>query len=332
MPERLKQIHHWIRHSLGIPEYTLTPASVDASFRRYFRLTYAGESRIVMDAPPDRERCDVYIDIAARLHSAGVHTPAVLDKDLDQGFLLLSDLGTEHYLEALTENSAGQLYDDALRALKAIQSHADMQGLPAYDERLLAREMMLFPDWLLSRHLQITLPNDQQHGLNHVFDFLIANALEQPRVFVHRDYHSRNLMVCPGHNPGIVDFQDAVAGPVTYDLVSLLKDCYIKWPRQKINDWALGFFRTTKLPSEVDEATFLRWFDLMGVQRQLKASGIFARLYHRDHKPGYLKDIPRTLSYIIDLECEYPELQFLIDLIRNQAMLARAEVSQPCAP
>ena len=332
MPARLKQIHYWIRRSLGVTEYSLAPASADASFRRYFRLTYDGESRIVMDAPPERESCDAYIDIASRLRAAGAHVPAILEKDLDQGFLLLSDLGTELYLDALTEDSADRLYEDALRTLKDIQARAVMRDLPHYDERLLLQEMMLFPDWLLGRHLQISLPEGQRDGLGRVFAFLITNALEQPSVFVHRDYHSRNLMVCPGHNPGIVDFQDAVAGPVTYDLVSLLKDCYIKWPRQRVNDWALGYYRMTRLTNAVAEATFLRWFDLMGVQRQLKASGIFARLYHRDQKSAYLKDIPRTLSYILDLDQEYAELQCLIDLIRGRVMPALEEANLSCAP
>ena len=332
MPARLTQIHHWIRHALGITEYTLAPASMDASFRRYFRLGYNGESRIVMDAPPEQESCEAYIDVAMRLQAAGVHVPAILEQDLDQGFLLLADLGTDLYLDALTEDSADRLYDDALRALADIQTRADKKGLPPYDEHLLLQEMMLFPDWLLSRHLHIKLTAEQQDGLQRVFAYLIDNALEQSRVFVHRDYHSRNLMVCPGHNPGIVDFQDAVAGPVTYDLVSLLKDCYIKWPRQLVNDWASGYYRTIKLPAKVPEATFLRWFDLMGVQRQIKASGIFARLYHRDQKPGFLKDIPRTLSYILDLGQEHTELQFLIDLIENRVMPALEEANQTCAP
>jgi hypothetical protein len=285
-----------------------------------------------MDAPPERESCDAYINIAMRLQAAGVHAPVILEKDLDQGFLLLTDLGTELYLDALTEDSADRLYGDALRALADIQARADKDGLPPYDERLLLQEMILFPDWLLGRHLHLHLAEEQQVELKRVFAFLVANALDQPRVFVHRDYHSRNLMVCPGHNPGIVDFQDAVAGPVTYDLVSLLKDCYIKWPRQQVNDWASGYCRTIKLPAGVEEATFLRWFDLMGVQRQLKASGIFARLYHRDQKSGYLKDIPRTLSYILDLGQEYAELQFLVDLIRNRVIPALGEANQSCVP
>ncbi|MGH8121076.1 MAG: aminoglycoside phosphotransferase family protein [Gammaproteobacteria bacterium] len=332
MPARLKQLHHWISHSLGITEYTLAPASMDASFRRYFRLGYNGETRIVMDAPPEREKCDAYIDINTRLLAAGVHAPAILGKDLDQGFLLLSDLGTVLYLDALTEDNTEELYGDALTALADIQSLADKNGLPPYDEPLLLQEMRLFPDWLLDRHVQISLTERQQAGLQRIFDVLIANALEQPRVFVHRDYHSRNLMVCPGKNPGIVDFQDAVDGPVTYDLVSLLKDCYIKWPRQRINEWALGFRRQAHGPAAFDDRTFLRWFDLMGVQRHLKASGIFARLYHRDHKDGFLKDIPRTLSFIVDLGQEYAEMDPLVELIEGQVLPALEEAHRPCAP
>lgn len=332
MPARLTQIHRWIRDALGIAEYTLAPASADASFRRYFRLSYNGETRIVMDAPPERESCKTYLDVAMRLLAAGVHVPEILAQDLGQGLLLLSDLGTELYLDALTEETAGELYQDALHALAGIQGKANPDGLPPYDEHLLRQEMMLFPDWLLGRHLQITLPAEQQAGIQHIFDLLIKNALEQPCVFVHRDYHSRNLMVCPGHNPGIVDFQDAVYGPFTYDLVSLLKDCYIKWPRRQINDRALGYYRQIQDTAGCDETTFLRWFDLMGVQRHLKASGIFARLFHRDHKSGYLRDIPRTLSYILDLGQEYAELKLLSDLIQDRIMPALEEAQQTCAP
>ena len=332
MPARLKQIHRWIRHTLGLTEYTLAPASADASFRRYFRLSYNGETRIVMDAPPERESCATYVDVALRLLAAGVHAPAILETDLDRGFLLLTHLGTVLYLDALTEDTAGQLYGDALHALADIQSRADKNGLPPYAARLLQTEMMLFPYWLLGRYLRVTLSKQEQAGLERIFDVLIKNAQAQPCVFVHRDYHSRNLMVCPGHNPGIVDFQDAVAGPVTYDLVSLLKDCYIKWPRQRITDWALGYCRQNYGNAVFDETVFLRWFDLMGVQRHLKASGIFARLYHRDRKPGYLRDIPRTLSYILDLGEEYGELGLLIELIQNKVMPLLDEVNQSCAP
>ena len=332
MPARQEQLHNWIRRSLGVMEYTLEPASADASFRRYFRLSYNGESRIVMDAPPEQENCAPYIDVALRLLAAGVHVPVILEKDLEQGFLLLSDLGVKLYLDALTEVTADKLYGDALQALADIQARANPHGLPPYDEQLLMKEMMLFPDWLLERHLQIALTEQHRAGLKHLFAFLIANALEQPRVFVHRDYHSRNLLVCPEYNPGIVDFQDAVNGPVTYDLVSLLKDCYIKWPRQRINDWALAYYRRIHDVAGVNETTFLRWFDLMGVQRQLKASGIFARLCHRDHKPGYLKDIPRTLSYILDLGQEYAGLNLLVDLIEEKVIPALGEADHSCAP
>jgi aminoglycoside/choline kinase family phosphotransferase len=332
MSARLEQIHHWIQHKLGVTEYTLAPASMDASFRRYFRLRYNGISRIVMDAPPGQENCNAYIDVAMRLQAAGVHVPTILEQDLGQGFLLISDLGTDLYLDALTGETADRLYGDAFQALAAIQGRADMKGLPPYDEHLFMQEMMLFPDWLLGRHLNIKMTAEQQDGLRRVFSYLCASALDQPRVFVHRDYHSRNLMVCPGHNPGIVDFQDAVAGPVTYDLVSLLKDCYIKWPRQRVYNWAVEYYRGIKLPAAVSQSLFLRWFDLMGVQRQLKASGIFARLYHRDQKPGFLKDIPRTLSYILDLGTEHPELKFLVDLIEERVMPALGEANPICVP
>jgi Predicted phosphotransferase related to Ser/Thr protein kinases len=331
MSSRLEQLHEWIRETLEIESYTLKPASEDASFRRYFRICYDGQSRIVMDAPPGREDCAPYIDIAGRLQAAGIHAPAILQKDMRYGFLLLEDLGTSMYLEHLSNHNADQLYADALDALAAMQKNTETSGLPPYDESLLMKEMSLFLDWLLGRHLHLSLTLPEQGALQQVFDLLTGNALQQPRVFVHRDYHSRNLMVCPRHNPGVLDFQDAVFGPITYDIVSLLKDCYIKWPRQRIYDWALGFYRRIN-QDDLDEAGFLRWFDLMGVQRQLKASGIFARLFHRDGKPGYLKDIPRTLSYILDLGGAYSELDFLIKLIGKRVMPALEEANRTCAP
>mgnify|MGYP003322532633 CR=1 FL=1 len=270
--------------------------------------------------------------VRQHLEAAGVQVPAILEQDLAQGFLLLSDLGTVLYLDVLTEDNFAELYDDALLALAKIQDGADARGLPPYDEALLRREMMLFSDWLVGRHLQIELTPAQQDAMEQVHTLLVASALAQPRVFVHRDYHSRNLMVCPGNNPGILDFQDAVAGPVTYDLVSLLKDCYIKWPRARIKNRALAFLRRSHGARAIDEGQYLRWFDLMGVQRHLKASGIFARLYHRDHKAGYLKDIPRTLSYIQDLGADYPELDPLVTLIGEQVLPGLKGTASSCTP
>ena len=331
MSDRLEQLHTWICKSLGINDYKLQPASADASFRRYFRLQYGLQSFIVMDAPPERERCEPFIDIANRLLATGVNVPKILEVDAGNGFILLSDLGSSLYLDRLNDDNANALYDDALAALLVIQQRTDTTGMPVYSENLLQAEMDLFTDWLLRRHLQLQINGSRLAELNKLFEFLQETALTQPRVFVHRDYHSRNLMICEEHNPGILDFQDAVIGPVTYDLVSLLKDCYIKWSREKVNAWALDFYYQLD-QTEIDETGFLRQFDLMGVQRHLKASGIFARLYHRDKKSGFLQDIPRTLSYIVDLETDYPELGFLIELLTTEVIPVMTEVNNKCTP
>lgn len=331
MSERLEQLHAWLQNELELKNYSLLPASEDASFRRYFRLQYDDQSYIVMDAPPGREDCKPFIDIAMRLRASGVNAPVILSQDLVQGFLLLSDLGSDLYVNVLTGTNVDKLYGDALTALVRIQQNGDITDLPPYTDGLLMDEMALFRDWLLDRHLGISLSKSRHVDLKDAFQFLKETALSQPMVFVHRDYHSRNLMYCEHHNPGILDFQDAVAGPFTYDPVSLLKDCYIKWPRQQVNNWAVNFYHQI-CPGETEEVRFLRWFDLMGVQRQLKASGIFARLYHRDGKAGYLGDIPRTLSYILDLDQDYPELESLIELIRSAVVPVLDEVNQTCAP
>lgn len=329
MTERLNQLHKWIATNLNTGDYTLTPASEDASFRRYFRLQYDGKSFIIMDAPPEHEDCLRFIDIAARLQQAGANVPDIINKDIEQGFLLLTDLGSILYLQELKKNNADQLYGDAINSLLSIQKKTVISGLPSYDEKLLRKEMQLFPDWLLEKHININLTGNQTGELQKIFDLLINVSLSQPGVFVHRDYHSRNLMYCPEDNPGIIDFQDAVIGPVTYDLVSLLKDAYIKWPEDFIKKWALAFFEKLQL-DDVDSEQFLRWFDFMGVQRHLKVSGIFARLYHRDNKQGYLKDIPMTLSYITDLDNRYPELGFLIELINAEIYPKLNEANQQC--
>lgn len=329
MSDRLGQLHNWLQNDLKFGDYTLVPASEDASFRRYFRLQYNGQSRIVMDAPPEQEDCLAFVDIASRLKSAGVNVPEVLRKDIDQGFILLTDLGPALYLHILEKNNAEQLYDDAINALIKIQKNANISGLPLYDETLLRKEMQLFPDWLLHKHLGLKLTNTWKKELGRIFDILIASALSQPQVFVHRDYHSRNLMYCPADNPGIVDFQDAVNGPVTYDLVSLLKDAYIKWPDEFVEKQARRFFDKAQI-NNINNEQFQKWFDFMGVQRHLKVGGIFARLYHRDNKAGYLKDIPMTMSYITDLDGRYPELEFLIELINTEILSTLDEANRLC--
>lgn len=324
MPQRLELLKRWLDNELEFTDYTLAPASSDASFRRYFRVVHDGASFIVMDAPPEKEDSRPFIQVARQLVDAGLNAPEVLDEDLGQGFLLLSDLGSRPYLGELNEASVERLYGDALGALATLQTCA-CDSLPPYDRALLLREMELFREWLVGKHLGIALDATQNAMLDAAFGLLADNALAQPQVFVHRDYHSRNLMVTARNNPGILDFQDAVCGPVTYDLVSLLRDCYIAWPRTRVEDWALGYqelaLQTGILREEhEDPAQFLRWFDLMGVQRHLKASGIFARLNHRDGKPGYLGDIPRTLGYITDMAGRHPALAPLCDFVENEVL------------
>lgn len=323
MSQRLEQLNHWLTKTLGLPSYAITPASSDASFRRYFRITFNGESRIVMDAPPDREDSRPFVAIGRQLRAIGLNVPEILAEELEQGFLLLSDLGTQQYLSALNDSTVDRLYGDALGALAVLQACGPgSDSLPPYDEGLLRREMELFRDWYLGRHLGLALKPNEQAVLDESFALLAENALEQPQVSVHRDYHSRNLMVS-AHNPGILDFQDAVVGPVTYDLVSLLRDCYIAWPREQVEQWLLGYHDIAVdhgILRGRQEERFLRWFDLMGVQRHLKASGIFARLNHRDGKPGYLDDIPRTLAYVAEVSGRYPELQPFLHLLEEHVL------------
>jgi N-acetylmuramate 1-kinase len=323
MPERRAQLLDWVKQALGGGDYSLELASGDASLRRYWRLRAGGSSYVVMDAPPVAEDIERFVRIAERLRSLGLNAPEIYAEEPAQGLLLLGDLGTTPYLSVLEEENADRLYGDALAALAVIQACAPVQGLPAYDASFLSREMELFREWLLIKYLGLDLSAAENEALDRSFDLLVASALEQPRVFVHRDYHSRNLMVAAPPSPGILDFQDAVAGPVTYDLVSLLRDCYIAWPRGRVEGWALGYAALavqSGILRRGDEGRFMPWFDLMGVQRHLKASGIFARLNIRDAKPGYLADIPRTLTYVLDVAPAYPELEVLAELIRERVL------------
>jgi len=292
-------LNRWLEQS-GYRDYRLQRASEDASFRSYLRLEANGQSLIVMDAPPAQEPCDRFIDVANRLRAAGLNAPEIIASNLQDGFLLLTDFGADDYLSRLDPQSESALYADALAALLAMQLRAETDGLPDYDEALLLREMDLFHDWFLGELLGIELDPAQQSLWLQTRQLLVDNALAQPRVFVHRDYHSRNLMVLEQDNPGILDFQDAVCGPITYDLVSLLRDCYIAWPVERVQQLAIQYFESARDNGliDVEGAQFLRWFNLMGVQRHLKAVGIFSRLKIRDGKSRYLNDIPRTLGYI----------------------------------
>ena len=319
MDTRLKRIHSWLNELWGSSERNVSPASEDASFRRYFRVLGPGQtSFIVMDAPPDKEDLLPFIDVSARLAEAGLNVPVVEEQNLLDGFLLLTDLGQTPYLEVLSPERVNELYVDAMAALAVLQD-VPADGLPAYDEALLRREMSLFSDWFLSRHLELDSA-EFAPTLSNVHDLLVQNALAQPQVFVHRDYHSRNLMLAQP-NPGILDFQDACVGPITYDLVSLLRDCYVRWPTEQVEVWVGRFFehQQQRLGS-ITYATFNQWFDLMGVQRHLKAAGIFARLNYRDGKPHYLPDIPRTLSYVVQVAEKYPSLAGLSALLTKQVL------------
>lgn len=320
--ERFQELSTWLRETLGRADFELTPASSDASFRRYFRVRYDDTTHIVMDAPPAQEDCAPFVAIARALLALGLNVPEVVALDVPRGFLLLGDLGSRLYLAELNPGNAERLYGDAFEALLILQSRCSVRQieLPPYDRALLLREMELFRAWFVQQHLNLTLGEEQTTTLDQAFELLAQSALEQPQVCVHRDYHSRNLLLTETGNPGIVDFQDAVFGPITYDLVSLLRDCYIAWPPQQVHEWAAQYRRRARgigLLTEDDEGQFLRWFDWMGVQRHLKAIGIFARLNIRDGKPGYLKDIPRTLGYIVAVSRHYPELRPLHDLLRE---------------
>ena len=303
-------------------EFSLAPASADASFRRYFRVTRPdGSTRIVMDAPPEHEDCRPFLHVAGLFRDAGVHVPAVFDQDLDQGFLLLSDLGNTTYLSVLDESTAPGLYRDANAALVDIQRVSRPGVLPEYDRALLSRELNLFPDWYLARHLGVTLDEKQDAALRNVFGKILDNNLAQPQVFVHRDYHSRNLMVIDADypiNPGIIDFQDAVYGPITYDLVSLYRDAYITWDEKIELDFVIRYWemaRKAALPVKADFDDFYRDYEWMGAQRQIKVLGIFARLCHRDGKEGYVKDMPRVMAYLRRTAERYNELRPLITLL-----------------
>lgn len=315
--QREQQLRTWLGRALQGQDFNLAPASSDASFRRYFRVTLAQRSLIVMDAPPEHEDCRPFLHVAGLFGAAGVHVPQVLAQDLAQGFLLLSDLGSTTYLAALNARSAADLYRDAMDALVRIQLASRQGELPDYDAALLTREMRLFPEWYVERHLGVTLDAARQAALQEVFATLNRNILAQGRVYVHRDYHSRNLMVCDD-NPGILDFQDAVYGAITYDLVSLLKDAYIRWEEGQVVDWVVRFWekaRRAALPVPDDIADFYRDFEWMGAQRHLKVLGIFARLYHRDGKDGYLKDLPLVMDYLRRACERYLELRPLLRLL-----------------
>ena len=312
---RLDQLSSWV-HQLK-PNARLEVASADASFRRYFRVFDEDNTWIAMDAPPDKEALQPFIDVGERLINASVNAPVIYHKELEQGFLLMDDLGSTPYLSKLSVETAGSLYGDALDALVRIQA-ASTTNLPKYDAALLHNELNLMPEWFLEQHLGIELLSSERERLEQIFSFLIASALAQPQVFVHRDYHSRNLMITAENNPGVIDYQDAVVGPICYDLASILRDCYIAWPEEQVARWVAKFrlqvIEAGLLGPGVDQEQFKQWFDLIGLQRHIKVLGIFSRLSHRDGKKAYLDDLPLTLSYVLSVASRYAETTKLVDI------------------
>jgi len=317
---RLVRLLPWLQGLTGfnLDFSSIRPASSDASFRRYFRIDSDKSPYIVMDAPPDKEKIEPFIHVDELFRESGVAVPEILAKNIEDGFLLLSDLGSRTYLTELTEKNASQLYREAMQALVRIQMVSRPGALPEYNREALLRELKLFPEWYMTRHLGEAVTPERQAVLDRTFDILLANNLAQPQVFVHRDYHSRNLMYLENGNPGILDFQDALYGPVTYDLVSLLKDAYVEWEEAKVLDWVIRYWemaRKVGLPVNPDIDEFYRDFEFMGVQRHLKVLGIFARLYHRDGKENYLKDIPLVMKYASKTAHRYSELAPLANLL-----------------
>jgi aminoglycoside/choline kinase family phosphotransferase len=331
MPEkdaRLALVHQWLSDDLGLRPEKVEPASSDASFRRYFRAYRKGATFVIMDAPPDKEDVRPYLKVTGLLESLGVHVPHVHEADTERGLLLLEDLGVTPYLQRLNGgDDPDRLYGDALFCLAEIQTRGAQAAreLAPYDREVLAREMALMPEWFCGRHLELALTDSENGIIANAFEFLIAEALQQPSVFVHRDYHSRNLMVLTERNPGVIDFQDALRGPIGYDVVSLLKDCYIGWPRERVVQWVSGYrnlLRSRGGPGGDDDREFLRWFDLIGVQRHIKVLGIFARLWYRDGKSGYLGDLPLTLEYVRDTCRHYRELGELAGFLEHRVVPA----------
>ncbi len=318
--KRAQLLQRWLNKHYDIVQDSFTSVSGDASFRRYFRFTakdvfgFKQASLVAVDAPPEKEDSQPFIDIATLLLENQLPVPEVYLSSLQEGFYVQQDFGDQLLYGSLNENSADYLYNLAISYIINMQK-VNADTLPLYDSALLQREMQLFSDWYLTKHLNMSLDTSTTEMLSDTFTQLQNNALEQPQVFVHRDYHSRNLMVISYEKLGIIDFQDAVKGPLTYDIVSLLRDCYIDWPQQKIYQWLKQYNSGLETQHDINQLT--RWFDLMGMQRHLKATGIFCRLNYRDRKSGYLDDIPRTLNYIKEVSEKYQELNSFTTFIKQ---------------
>jgi len=327
---RDEEIREWLQSVIGAGHRTEL-ASGDASFRRYLRVYGSGPACILMDAPPERESCLPFARVQSLLRAADVNVPEIIEADFDRGLILLSDLGPRCYLDVLDERNCDALYGDAVKTLRRMQTGVAPDAVPDFDRQELLRELNLFVDWFIGRHLGIEASVELREVMDACFEALVERCLEQPQVFVHRDYHSRNLMHVAVANPGVLDFQDAVRGPVTYDLVSLFRDVYIKWPGSRVETWVKDHY--ARIRSDLDGLgavsadSFVRWFDLTGVQRHIKVAGIFCRLWYRDAKPGYLNDIPLTLSYLMEVGRRYPETRHLAETLSSLDVMSRLETA-----
>ncbi|MBI5447915.1 MAG: phosphotransferase [Gammaproteobacteria bacterium] len=322
MDQRTLLLQNWLNTLLQAP-FTLTPLAGDASFRRYFRVHQNEQTWVAMDAPPPLENIVPFITIATLLQKNQIHAPRILHYHLEQGFILLSDLGDQLFLSILNEQTVEHLYGHAFTTLHRLW-HCEWDNLPLFDEGMILRELSLFVEWFLIKHLGLTLPSSTQHLLQKTFRQLIQSAKEQPQVFAHRDFHSRNLLwIDPPQTVGVIDFQDAVRGPLTYDLISLVRDCYLAWPTPQVDRWILQFQQEALARGHLHETSterFLRWADWMGIQRHCKAIGIFSRLKHRDNKTQYLQDIPRTLRYICEVSRRHPELTDFVTWLEDTVL------------
>jgi aminoglycoside/choline kinase family phosphotransferase len=322
---RLLQLTTWLQGLDIVDTATVRPASADASFRRYFRLDVLpaaqarfGATLVAMDAPPERENTAAWLKVDALLLEAGVSVPTIHAQDLGQGFLLISDLGTTTYLQALDHDNAATLYAEALGAIIRFQQHSQAGVLPPFDRAFMERELAIFPEWYIGKHLNATLTDAQSAELQKVFDHIVANCLAQPQVFMHRDFHSRNLMWMDEKNPGVLDFQDAVYGPITYDAASLLRDAYVSWDEEMVLDWLIRYWqqaRAVGLPVNKNFDAFYQDFEYTALQRHLKILGIFCRLNYRDGKPMYLGDLPTVMAYVRTTAGRYRELKPLLKLL-----------------
>ena len=332
MHTRQNALNKWLHSLFGDTPFTLIPLAGDASFRRYYRLHCGELIYVVMDAPPDKETITPFINIGNRLKAVGVHTPTVFSVEPSEGFILLEDMGDQLLLQALSHNNADSLYQTAITTLLQIQQcKTTNPALPAFDKAFMLKEIALFREWFLQAYLGLKLNTHESVLLENTFEWLTTQIAKQPQVFIHRDYHSRNLMIIDKngqYDMGVLDFQDAMSGPYTYDLVSLLKDCYIQWPREKIMHWLTQFYHANPIAQSESFSDFIRAFDWCGLQRHLKVLGIFCRLHLRDHKPAYLHDLPLTFNYVNACLESYSELQPFHHFMQQRVYLPFAEKSQ----